>query len=99
MSGIIDFEDLIAWQKARALTKAIYGVTRKELFVRDFGLSNQIQRASVSIMANVAEGFARKNPNEFYHFTNIAKSSCSEVQSHLYVALDCGYIMDAEFHI
>lgn len=97
MSGINDFEDLIAWQKARALTKHIYETTQKERFGRDFGLSSQIQRAAVSIMANIAEGFARKNPNEFYHFVNIAKSSASEVRSHLYVGLDIRYITDVEF--
>ncbi|MCA0458928.1 MAG: four helix bundle protein [Chloroflexi bacterium] len=97
MSGVKDFEDLIAWQKARVLTKHIYEVTQKERFGRDFGLSSQIQRASVSIMANIAEGFARKNPNEFYHFASIAKSSASEVRSHLYVGLDIRYITDVEF--
>ncbi len=97
MAGVKDFEDLIAWQKARALTKNIYEATQKERFGRDFGLASQIQRASVSIMANIAEGFARKNPNEFYHFVSIAKSSASEVRSHLYVGLDIGYIADAEF--
>ena len=77
--------------------KNIYEVTQKERFERDFGLASQIQRASVSIMANIAEGFARKNPNEFYHFTSIAKSSASEVRSHLYVGLDIQYITEAEF--
>ena len=97
MSGVKDFEDLIAWQKARVLTKNIYEATQKERFGRDFGLASQIQRASVSIMANIAEGFARKNPNEFYHFVSIAKSSASEVRSHLYVGLDIKYITEAEF--
>ena len=97
MSGVKDFEDLIAWQKARVLTKNIYEATQKERFGRDFGLASQIQRASVSIMANIAEGFARKNPNEFYHFVSIAKSSASEVRSHLYVGLDTRYLMDLEF--
>lgn len=97
MSGVKDFEDLIAWQKARVLTKNIYEATQKERFGRDFGLASQIQRAAVSIMANIAEGFARKNPNEFYHFVSIAKSSASEVRSHLYVGLDIRYITDVEF--
>ena len=97
MAGVKVFEDLIAWQKARVLTKNIYEVTQKERFERDFGLASQIQRASVSIMANIAEGFARKNPNAFYHFTSIAKSSASEVRSHLYVGLDIQYITEAEF--
>lgn len=97
MAGVNDFEDLIAWQKARVLTKNIYESTQKERFGRDFGLAGQIQRASVSIMANIAEGFARKNPNEFYYFVNIAKSSASEVRSHLYVGLDTRYLSETEF--
>jgi len=97
MGGVKDFEDLIAWQKARVLTKNIYEATQKERFGRDFGLASQVQWASVSIMANIAEGFARKNPNEFYHFVSIAKSSASEVRSHLYVGLDIKYITEAEF--
>jgi four helix bundle protein len=97
MGGVKDFEDLIAWQKARILTKNIYEATQKERFGRDFGLASQIQRASVSIMANIAEGFTRKNPNEYYRFVSIAKSSASEVRSHLYVGLDIRYITETEF--
>ncbi len=92
------FEDLIAWQKARELTKSIYQTTRKDSFARDFGLSGQIQRASVSIMSNSAEGFERSNPNEFHQFLVLAKSSCAEVRSQLYIALDIGYIGESEFH-
>ena len=86
------FEDLIAWQKARELTKAIYLITRQGDFSRDYGLSGQIQRASVSTMSNIAEGFERNSPNEFYRFLIIAKASCAEVRSQIYVALDIGYI-------
>jgi four helix bundle protein len=92
MGRIEHFEDLIAWQKARELTRDIYAATRKGAFSRDFGLSNQIQRASVSIMANLAEGFERGKRTEFHQFTCVAKASCAEVRSHLYVALDTGYI-------
>ena len=91
------FEDLVAWQKARALTKSIYMATRKEVFAKDFGLAGQIQRASVSIMSNIAEGFERSNPAEFHHFLVIAKASCAEVRSQLYVALDIGYLPQSEF--
>lgn len=91
------FEDLIAWQKARELTKEIYKVTRKQGFSRDFGLSNQIQRASVSIMSNLSEGFERGSRGEFHQFVVIAKGSCAEVRSQLYVALDAGYISEEEF--
>ena len=97
--AIDKFEDLVAWQKARALTKSIYVATRKEGFAKDFGLSGQIQRASVSIMSNVAEGFDRSNPAEFHHFLVIAKGSCAEVRSQLYVALDIGYLSQMEFDI
>ena len=93
------FEDLVAWQKARVLTKAIYEATRQEKFARDFGLSGQIQQASVSIMSNIAEGFERSNPAEFHQFLVIAKSSCAEVRSQLYVALDIGYLPQAEFDL
>jgi four helix bundle protein len=86
------FEDLIAWQKARALTRCIYDVTRQGPFSRDFGLSRQIQRAAVSIMSNIAEGFERNNPGEFHQFLSIAKGSCAELRSQLYVAVDVGYL-------
>lgn len=90
------FEDLIAWQKARQLTKDIYILTGKGDFARDFGLSNQIQRAAVSVMSNIAEGFERESSNEFSRFLIIAKASCGEVRSQLYVANDVGYITDNE---
>lgn len=86
------FEDLIAWQKARVLTKEIYQITRVGEFARDFGLSGQIQKASVSIMSNIAEGFERGGRGEFHQFLSIAKGSTAEVRSQLYVALDVGYL-------
>ncbi len=95
--GAEKFEDLIAWQKARILTKDIYQVTRKEGFIKDFGLAGQIQRACVSIMSNIAEGFERTNPNEFHHFLVVAKASCAEVRSQLYIAHDIGYLTQTEF--
>jgi four helix bundle protein len=91
-SKVKRFEDLIAWQKARVLTKAIYEVTRQSAFSKDFGLSGQIQRAAVSIMSNVAEGFERGKRGEFHQFLSIAKSSCAELRSQLYVAFDAGYL-------
>ncbi|GIL13009.1 MAG: four helix bundle protein [Chloroflexota bacterium] len=97
MSKIERFEGLIAWQKARVLTSAIYQATRKEAFVKDFGLSGQIQRAAVSIMSSTAEGFERDSPNEFHHFLIIARASCAEVRSQLYVAYDIGYLEEGEF--
>jgi four helix bundle protein len=91
------FEDLVAWQRARTLTKDVYLLTRERPFSGDFGLSGQIQRASVSIMANIAEGFERGNRAEFHQFLSVAKASCAEVRSHLYVASDIGYLSDVEF--
>lgn len=91
------FEDLIAWQKARKLTRDIYQITRQGSFAKDFGLSGQIQRAAVSIMSNVAEGFERGSRAEFHQFLSVAKASCAEVRSQLYVAFDVGYLDRAEF--
>jgi len=86
------FEDFIAWQKARKLTSDIYKVTCKEPFARDFGLKDQIRRAAVSSMSNLAEGFERGRPTEFHQFLSIAKGSCAELRTQLYVALDVGYL-------
>ena len=85
------------WKKARLLTKAIYEVTNSGEFARDFGLRDQIRRASVSIMSNIAEGFDRANKGDFQRFLSIAKASCAEVQSQLYVVLDVNYINEQEF--
>ena len=98
MTGKVQrFEDLIAWQKARVLTKAIYAVTKQSKFARDFGLSNQIQRAAVSVMSNIAEGFERGGRAEFHQFLGIAKASCAEIRSQLYIAFDIAYITEEEF--
>ena len=91
------FENLIAWQKARMLTQEIYKITRHDNFAKDLGLRNQIQRAAVSIMSNIAEGFERGNPREFHQFLSIAKASCAEVRSQLYVALDVNYLDNEQF--
>ena len=90
------FEDLIAWQKARELTKEIYRVTTAGNFEKDFCLLRQIQRASVSIMSNIAEGFDRAGRAEFHQYLAIAKGSCAEVRAQLYVANDIGYISNEE---
>jgi four helix bundle protein len=79
------------------LTKAIYDLTSDGLFAKDFGLRDQIRRASVSSMSNIAEGFERRRTPEFKHFLSIAKSSCAEVRSQLYVALDVGYLTETHF--
>ena len=98
MSRIERFEDLIAWQKARELTIQIYRITRLGSFAKDFGLVGQIQRAAVSTMSNIAEGFERGGRGEFQQFLSIAKASCAEVRSQLYVALDIGYLDQATFN-
>lgn len=97
MGGVERFEDLIVWQRARTLTREIYQITRTGHFASDRGLASQIQRAAVSIMSNLAEGFERSNPNEFHHFIVIAKGSCAELRSQLYVALDATYITSEQF--
>jgi len=97
MSKVEKFEDLIAWQKSRDLTKQIYLLTCQDKFCKDFGLCNQIQRSAVSVMSNLAEGFERGSRKEFHQFLVIAKASCAEVRSQLYVALDIGYISQGVF--
>jgi len=91
------FEELIAWQKARELTKVIYQTTSKGEFARDFGLRDQIRRASVSIMSNIAEGYERGGRAEFHQFLIISKGSCAEVRSQIHVAYDVGYIDQSDF--
>jgi four helix bundle protein len=98
MKKIERFEDLIAWQKARKLTREIYEVTRQVPFAKDFGLSGQIQRAAVSIMSNISEGFERGSRGEFHRFLSTAKASCAEVRSQLYVSLDIGYLDQIKFN-
>jgi four helix bundle protein len=97
MATFSRLEDIQVWQKARQLTKQIYEATSKGRFAQDYGLRNQIQRASISIMANIAEGFGRRSDKEFANFLNMAHGSATEVQSHLYVALDLSYISESTF--
>jgi four helix bundle protein len=99
MGKIERFEDIQAWQKARELNKAIYDITRNTHFSKDFSLRDQIRRASVSTMANIAEGFGRRTKKEFANFLNMAHGSAAEVQCHLYVALDLNYISHEDFHV
>ncbi|MBE0511209.1 MAG: four helix bundle protein [Chromatiales bacterium] len=99
MDTIQRFEDLIAWQKARSLTAKIYSITSIGNFSRDFGLREQIRRAAVSTMSNIAEGFERSAPNEFHQFLVVAKASCAEVRSQLYIAMDVGYLSKSDFDI
>ncbi|MGE0102084.1 MAG: four helix bundle protein [Blastocatellales bacterium] len=91
------FEDLIAWQRARTLTRDIYRISEDTRFARDFGLRDQIRRAAVSVMSNIAEGFERNRQGEFHQFLSIAKASCGELRAQLYVALDVGYLDQTSF--
>ncbi|HEV7377017.1 MAG TPA: four helix bundle protein [Pyrinomonadaceae bacterium] len=96
-NSIKRFEDFVAWQKGRVLAARIYKVTDEGRFAKDFGLKDQIRRAAVSIMSNIAEGFERGRPAEFHQFLSIAKASCAELRSQLYVALDAGYLNQEVF--
>ena len=89
------FEDIIAWQKSQTLTKNIYKTFST---CRDFGFKDQIQRAAVSVGNNIAEGYERKSNNEFKHFLFIAKGSCGELRSMLYLALELGYLKKDNFN-
>lgn len=93
------FEDIQAWQESRKLVKMFYSLTNKALFSKDYGMRDQIQRASVSAMANIAEGFDCESRVEFARFLGIARRSAVEVQSILYAALDNGYINQEEFDL
>jgi four helix bundle protein len=97
MATLLRFEDVEAWQKARELTKEIYACSGNGDFSKDFGLRDQIRRASVSIMANIAEGFDRGGTKELSNFLSIAKGSVGEVEAQLYVALDQEYISNEQF--
>lgn len=99
MSGVEKFEDLECWAEAKELVLFIYDLTRNSAFSHDFGLKDQIRRASVSSMTNIAEGFARYSNKDFIWFLNVAQSSCEEVKSLLYVAESQGYINQEEFGI
>ena len=90
------FEDLDIWKEARRLTKEIYRLTSGPKFSKDFSLRGQVQSAAVSVMSNIAEGFERGGNQEFGQFLYVAKGSCGEVRSQLYVAVDQGYVSAKE---
>ena len=97
MPTITRFEEIEAWQTARELTKLIYSLTEQGAFVRDFGLKDQIRRASVSVMSNIAEGFESQTQLQFIRYLGTAKASAGEVRSQLYVSHDLGYITQEQF--
>lgn len=92
------FEDIEAWKKARTMTKMIYTLTSREQFYKDYRLRDQIRDASTSVMSNIAEGFDSYSRAEFARFLTIARRSASEIQSHMYVALDQNYLSQDEFN-
>lgn len=91
------FEEIKVWQDSREFVKSIYELTTNDKFKKDFGLKDQIQRAAVSIMNNIAEGFERNNNREFINFLGYSKGSAGEVRSMLYIALDLCYIRGEDF--
>ncbi|SHI61997.1 four helix bundle protein [Geosporobacter subterraneus DSM 17957] len=97
MAKFKTFEEIDAWVYSRELVKEIYQLTRSNNLSRDYGLKDQIQRASVSIMSNIAEGFERNSTKEFIRFLNIARGSSAEVKSLLYVLLDLGHVDQQTF--
>jgi four helix bundle protein len=97
MAGIEKFEDIEAWQEARNLTQTIYDLSSNGNFARDFALKDQVRRAAVSIMSNIAEGFERRGDREFHQFLSMAKASGGELRSRLCVALDQHYISLQQF--
>jgi four helix bundle protein len=97
LATFTDFEEIEAWRKARELTREIYTCSNCGLFSKDYGLRDQIRRASVSLMSNIAEGFERSGTGEFVQFLAMAKGSPGEVRSQLYVALDQNYITTETF--
>jgi four helix bundle protein len=97
MAGILQFEGIEAWKTSRKLTNMIYELGNQPGFNRDFGLRDQIRRAGVSVMSNIAEGFESRTDVQFINFLGMAKASAGEVRAQLYVALDQKYIAAEQF--
>lgn len=97
MTAISRFEDIEAWKTARRLTSAIYALSNQTGFNKDFGLRDQIRRASVSVMSNIAEGFESRTDLQFINFLGMARASAGEVRAQLYVALDQKYVTEEQF--
>lgn len=98
MAAIKRFEEIKAWQKARALVCEVYKICCVGAISKDYGLRDQLCRAAVSSMSNIAEGFGRNSNKDFAHFLDVARGSAMETQSLLYVALDVGYISQDVFN-
>lgn len=91
------FEDIRAWNESRVLNKKIFQLAEKLKIKHEYTLAEHIKKTSLSIMANIAEGYSRSNNNDFVRFLFYSKSSCSELKSHLYLIMDFGYIDSSEF--
>lgn len=91
------FEDLHVWKRARELVNHVYSLTKRKEFSNDPGLVDQLRRAAVSVISNISEGFERGSNTEFIQFLYLAKGSCGEVRSQMYIALDQGYITKKDF--
>jgi four helix bundle protein len=98
MTAITRFEDIEAWKVSRQLTNSIYAYSNQPGFNRDFGLRDQIRRASVSVMSNIAEGFESRTDVQFINFLGMARASAGEVRAQLYIALDQKYITEEQFN-
>lgn len=97
MSKLERFEDLIGWKRARELAREVYQASASGAFGRDYALRDQIRRATISVLSNIAEGFERGGDNEFVQFLAVAKGSAGEVRAQLYIALDQGYLSESQF--
>jgi four helix bundle protein len=98
MTAITRFEEIEAWKTARQLTNSVYALTNQAGFNRDFGLRDQIRRAGVSVMSNIAEGFESRTDVQFTNFLGMARASAGEVRAQLYIALDQKYITEEQFN-
>jgi four helix bundle protein len=98
-NSIRRFEDIVAWQESRTLVGDVYRISYKIPFSRDFALRNQIRSSAISVPSNIAEGFERWTRPEFRRFLSMAKGSCAELRTQLYLALDLGYLDDSTFHL
>jgi four helix bundle protein len=97
MAKVKKFEEIQSWKKSRLLAKEIYHVTRTGPFAKDFGLRDQMRRAAISVLSNIAEGFERGGDKEFLQFLSIAKGSAGELRAQLYVAFDQEYFSREKF--
>ena len=98
MAGIARFEEIEAWKTARQLTNLIYRLSDMGAFAKDYGLKDQIRRASVSVMSNIVEGFESRTDTQFINYLGHAKALAGEVRSQLYIALDLKYISQEQFN-